>query len=65
MISCNYFCKSPKPNDKPEVIVVDKSPYIKNKDGTYTVTKDWFLDRMSKEQKLMDALHRCLRKSDK
>ena len=49
----------------PRVIVVEKSDYVLNKDGTYTVSKDWFLGRMSKEKKLMDALKKCLERGAK
>ena len=58
---CGHFCTKPKPPEKPtEVIVVGKSPFVSNEDGTYTVSRDWFLERMSVEEELMTELNYCI-----
>ncbi len=62
MTACSLCCKKPQnQSDRRSVIVVDKSNIKQNEDGSYVVTKDWFLSRMSKEQKLMEALNKCVK----
>lgn len=62
MTACNLCCKKPSnPTDRRDIIVVQNTEIKQNADGSYTVTKDWFLSRMSKEQKLMEALNKCVK----
>jgi hypothetical protein len=61
IIGCGHFCAKPKPPESPtEIIVVGKSPFVSNEDGTYTVSRDWFLERMSVEEELMTELNYCI-----
>lgn len=42
------------------VIVVEKSDIVENEDGTFTVSRDWMLLRMSQEEEVLMALELCI-----
>lgn len=59
---CAHYCdlleKEKVQNE--QVIVVEKSDITENQDGTFTVSKDWMLLRMSQEEELLIALELCI-----
>lgn len=62
---CGTFCerlepKDPSDQNEPTVIVVEKSQIKQLDNGNYEVNKAWFMERMSIEQELVEALGHCL-----
>lgn len=59
---CAHYCALLEKEKEPSevVIVVEKSDITENEDGSFTVSKDWMLLRMSQEEELLIALELCI-----
>lgn len=58
MLILSGCCHKP-PVQEPEIVVIKEGSIVKLDDGSYKVSKEWFLYRMDIEQRLKTKLIEC------